>query len=156
MDAFYLHAADFVVVFHAAYVGFVVFGLVAILWGVARDWKWVRHFWFRIIHFLMIAVVVVEDLVDVLCPLTAWENEFRAAAGEPVHEGSFIGRLAKSLLFIIPDEQVWIWHTAFGAVVLLVLIVFPPRQPAWPRWLASLLARGGSWIACCCRRNRVP
>jgi len=33
--------------------------------GLARGWHWVRNFWFRVVHFLMIAVVVAESLVGV-------------------------------------------------------------------------------------------
>ena len=65
--------ADVIVVFHAAYVSFVVFGLVAILLGVVFRWNWVRNFWFRSIHLIAIGIVVGEALVGVPCPLTVWE-----------------------------------------------------------------------------------
>ena len=39
--------ADLIVVLHAAYVSFVVFGLAAILLGVVFRWRWVRNVWFR-------------------------------------------------------------------------------------------------------------
>ena len=50
--------ADLIVVFHAAYVSFVVFGLVAILLGVVFRWSWVRNLWFRAIHLTVIGIVV--------------------------------------------------------------------------------------------------
>ena len=68
-------------------------GLVAILLGGWRKWRWVRNFWFRLLHFLMIAVVVVESLVGIVCPLTDWEDALREKAGETVEQGTFIGRM---------------------------------------------------------------
>ena len=43
----YNYLADAVVVIHAAYIGFVILGLLAILLGVLFHWNWVRNFWFR-------------------------------------------------------------------------------------------------------------
>ena len=72
--AHYKFLADFAVVIHAAYVAFVVFGLLASLLGALFHWKWVRNFWFRTIHFLAIAIVVVEALNSIVCPLTTLEQ----------------------------------------------------------------------------------
>ena len=46
--------ADVIVVLHAAYVSFVVFGLAAILLGIVFRWSWVRNVWFRAIHLIAI------------------------------------------------------------------------------------------------------
>jgi protein-S-isoprenylcysteine O-methyltransferase Ste14 len=124
-------------------VGFVVFGLVAILVGVALGWKWVRNFWFRIIHFLMIAVVAAEAMGGVLCPLTTWEDDLRAKAGMPIHEGSFIGRICEKVLFVVDPDWVRVAHCMFGAVVLATLILAPPRRPQGPRWLVGPRKSGG-------------
>jgi hypothetical protein len=137
MNTLYLCAADAIVVVHALYVGFVMFGLAAILVGLALRWRWVRNFWFRMAHFLMIAVVVAEALSGAACPLTTWEDQLREAAGAEVHEGTFIGRICQNVLFVIPDEDVWKWHCAFGTLVLLTLVLAPPRRPAGPRWLVG-------------------
>ena len=66
--------ADLVLLFHAAYVGYVVFGLVAIVLGIALGWSWVRNFWFRLTHLGAIGLVVAESIVGVACPLTTLEN----------------------------------------------------------------------------------
>lgn len=125
--------ADAIVVFHFGYVSFVVFGLIAILLGVVLGWRWVRNFWFRAVHFLMIAVVVFEALIGFECPLTTWERELRTAAGQSAEDGSFIGRLAHDLLFYDAPEWVFtICYCLFGAAVLLTLILAPPRRPNWP------------------------
>ena len=126
--------ADAVVVFHFAYVAFVVGGMAAICIGVILGWRWVRNFWFRGIHFLMIAVVAAESLVGVLCPLTEWEDRLRERAGEPPTEPvSFIGRWVHKLLFFdLPPAVLSTGYCLFGLAVLLTLIVAPPRWP-WKR-----------------------
>jgi hypothetical protein len=128
--------ADSIVVVHLTYVAFVVLGLAAIVVGACLRWRWVRNFWFRSIHFLMIAVVVGETALDITCPMTTWEDELRAAAGEDVDQSSFVGRVAHRLLFV-PEDEATISETtlavayfAFGTAVLATLVCIPPR---WPR-----------------------
>jgi hypothetical protein len=75
---FYRLAADVVVVLHAAYVWFVVFGQLAILIGILRRWAWVRNKWFRWLHLLAISIVVFESLLGIVCPLTTLEGWLRA------------------------------------------------------------------------------
>ncbi len=127
----YRFLADSIVVVHFAYVAFVVLGLAAIVAGAALGWRWVRNFWFRAIHLLMIAVVVAESLGGVLCPLTDWEDRLRELAGEPNEPGSFIGRGIHSLLFVDASSSVLaLCYSVFGLAVLVMLVVAPPR---WPR-----------------------
>jgi hypothetical protein len=143
MNTLYLRAADAVVVIHAAYAGFVVFGFVAILLGIALGWKWVRNFWFRMVHFLMIAIVAAEAMGGALCPLTTWENQLREKGGAEVREGTFIGRISQAVLFVGDENAIRIGHCAFGALVLSTLVLAPPRRPARPRWLAGPHTRPG-------------
>ncbi len=122
--------ADAVVVFHALFVGFVVFGQLFILIGIWRGWHAVRNFWFRATHLSMIGVVALEALFGIVCPLTSLENHLRELAGSQVREGSFMGRLAHNILFY--DTPQWIFsvmHCAFAVVVLLTFVIAPPRWP---------------------------
>ncbi|MCC6126616.1 MAG: DUF2784 domain-containing protein [Pirellulales bacterium] len=122
--------ADLVVAIHFAYVGFVVAGLLAILLGGWRKWRWVRNFWFRLIHFLMIAVVVGESLFGVICPLTDWEDALREKAGETVQQGTFIGRMLHDLLFLeVPQGALAPFYCVFGLIVLATVFLVPPRWP---------------------------
>lgn len=126
----YRWLADAVVALHAAYVGFVIAGLLAVLVGFLRRWEWIRNPWFRWIHFLMIAVVVVESLFGVKCPLTAWEEALRTKAGEVVAQATFIGRWANAILFYeAPDWVFTLVYCVFGGVVLGTLFLVPPRWP---------------------------
>jgi len=126
--------ADAVVVFHAAYVGFVIAGLLLVLVGAWFRWTWVHNLWFRWIHFSLIAIVVVETLFGVTCPLTTWEDALRKMAGEEVVQGTFIGRCAHNLLFYEAPEWVFtICYCMFGAMVLAAMVFVPPRRPSHRR-----------------------
>jgi len=123
--------ADFIVVCHAAYFSFVVFGLVLILLGIALRWGWVRNFWFRALHLTMIGIVVLEALIGMTCPLTSWEKRLRDLAGEGSYTGDFIGYWAHRLIFY--DFKPWVLdvlQVSFGLAVLAAFVLAPPR---WPR-----------------------
>jgi hypothetical protein len=122
--------ADLMVAIHVGYVGYVVVGQLLIWYGWAVGWKWIRNFWFRATHLLAIAVVAYEEVMDIRCPLSVWEEYFREKAGQPVSGETFLGRLMHSLIFY--DFQPWvftvIYMTTLGVVVLTLLLC----RPRWP------------------------
>lgn len=123
--------ADLIVVFHAAYVGFVVFGLVLILVGVAMRWRWVRNRWFRSLHLAAIGIVVVESLIGITCPLTDWEDRLRQMTGEGGYSGDFIGYWAHRLIFYHAEPWVFtVLYVTFGLAVLAAFVLAPPRWKA--------------------------
>jgi hypothetical protein len=116
--------ADVILVLHFAYVLFVVGGLVAIWLGYAIGWRWVRNWWFRVLHFAAISLVAIEAVVGVLCPLTLLEDWLR-----PGREtgSSFVQRWLHALLFY--DWPPWVFtalYLGFAAVVALTFVVLPP------------------------------
>lgn len=120
--------ADLLVAVHVGYVGFVLVGQLLIVIGGLRRWRWIRNAWFRLIHLLMIAIVVFEAAFGITCPLTRWEHQLRAKAGQPVEEASFMGRLLHELIFIedVPHETFTVAYCIFGALVVASLAVWPP------------------------------
>ncbi len=124
----YLLAADAVLLVHALFVAFVVFGLVLILAGGVLRWCWVRNPWFRVAHLSAIGVVVVQSWLSVICPLTNLEMAFRSRAGDAVYPGSFIGYWLETLLYY--DAPAWVFvvcYTAFGALVVTSWFWVRPR-----------------------------
>ncbi|MFO0868638.1 MAG: DUF2784 domain-containing protein [Pirellulales bacterium] len=122
--------ADGVVVIHAAYVLWVIVGLLLTLAGIVGRWSWIRGFWFRTTHLAMILIVVAEAWWGVVCPLTTWERQLRERAGEETYEGDFIANTVHELLFI--EAPPWVFtagYSAFGALVLLTFLLAPPRLP---------------------------
>jgi hypothetical protein len=129
MPHLYHALADGVVIVHACYVAFVVFGQLAILAGWLLKWRWVRNLTFRIVHLAAILLVVLETWCGIVCPLTRWEDELREHAGETADRGDFIARWLHHILFY--DFSPWVFTAAYsllGAVVLLSLFLVPPRR----------------------------
>jgi hypothetical protein len=122
--------ADLIVIFHACYVGFVVLGLVAILVGIVLRWDWVRNLSFRVIHLAMIGIVVAEAIANIPCPLTTWEKQLRAQAGQATYPGEFLGYWAHRLIFYRAEPWVFsLIYVLFGLAVLAAFVLAPPRLP---------------------------
>jgi len=122
--------ADLVVAVHVAYVGYVVVGLFLILIGWAAGWSWVRNFWFRLTHLAAIGYVVYEEIYNIRCPLSIWEERFRQWAGQPSTGESFMGRILHSILFYdAPPIVFTIGYLSFGALVLATFLFCLPRRP---------------------------
>ncbi|HTK75758.1 MAG TPA: DUF2784 domain-containing protein [Gemmataceae bacterium] len=121
--------ADLIVAIHAAYVAFVVVGLLLIVVGIACGWGWVRNWSFRVVHLIAILIVAAESLLDIPCPLTEWEYRLRELGGQAVSGGTFIGDLLHNLIFY--DFAPWVFTFAYVAFALLVALTFvlaPPRR----------------------------
>jgi len=127
--------ADLIVVVHLAYVGFVLLGFLAILVGAALRWDWVRRRGFRIPHLVCSVIVPIEAVLGLACPLTEWEYELRVQAGQSPEGVSFVGRLARDILFY--EAPVWVFtvsYVAFGLLVVGTYVLVPAhpraRRPA--------------------------
>jgi hypothetical protein len=119
--------ADLLVVLHFAIVVFIVGGLLLTWVGAPLGWRWVRNPWFRYLHLAAIALVALEALVGLACPLTVWEDMLRGGA----RPESFIARWSHRLLFYRAPE--WAFTTAYFAwalATLATLRLVPPRRKA--------------------------
>lgn len=119
--------ADTLLLIHVLFVGFVVLGLLAIYAGCFLHWHWVRNRWFRILHLMAIAIVVLQAWLGMICPLTIWEMALREKAGAAVYAGSFIQHwLHKLLYWQAPDWVFIVVYTVFGALVLASWFIVRP------------------------------
>jgi len=127
----YAVLADTIAAIHFGYVSFVVVGLLIILLGGLLRWRFIRNFWFRTLHLVMILIVVFEALFGILCPLTVWEYDLRVAAGQQdVSDVSFVARLIHQLMFFeFPPVVFLIGYCLFGLAIILSWWVFPPVLP---------------------------
>lgn len=129
VESAYLLAADALLIAHTLFVVFIVLGLVAIYFGFWLSWRWVRNFWFRILHLGGIVFVVLESWVGVICPLTIWEMQLREKAGQSIYEGSFIQHWLQSLLYYdAPDWVFVVIYTVFGSFVIASWFIVRPRR----------------------------
>ena len=135
--SFYGLLADIVVFVHLLYMGYVVFGQLAIMIGWPLGWRWIRNPWFRGTHLAMILIVAIEGLNSFECPLTTWETQLRKAAGQnsvgtdndEASGISFTGRILRRIQFAGNDWQDYINTTFYiaAAVIVLTFILVPPR-----------------------------
>ena len=113
--------ADAILVFHFAFVVFVVVGFLLILIGLLARWSWIHNRAFRITHLVAIGIVVLQAWFDRICPLTLWENELRRRAGASGYTETFVEHWLHKILFY--QAEPWVFtaiYTAFGVLVLLV------------------------------------
>jgi len=121
--------ADVVLSLHFAVVVFVVCGLVLIIAGNLRGWRWVNAPWFRVAHLGAIGVVVAEVWFGITCPLTTLEVWLRAKAGAETYSVSFIEHWLQRLLFYeAPSWAFVLGYSVFGLLVLATWWYFPPSS----------------------------
>ena len=126
--------ADVVVAIHALYVGFVVFGLVAILAGRAMGWRWVRNSYFRILHLAAIGFVCAESLIGIDCPLTTLENGLRLGGGQRGYGSDFIGYwLDRMIFYDLPPRVFMVIYLGFGLLVLSTIWLVPIQFDLGPK-----------------------
>jgi len=81
--------ADFLLIIHICFVLFAAFGGLAVL-----RWRWVWKF-----HLPAVIWGFLVQYFIWICPLTTWENYFRALSGEAGYEGGFIEHYLTSFLY---------------------------------------------------------
>ena len=111
--------ADSVLVLHFAFVIFVVAGLVLVVVGNFRRWRWVNEMWFRLAHLAAIALVVAQAWLGEACPLTTLEIWLRSQAAQKTYSGSFIEYWLQRVLFYEAEPWVFVLiYSLFGLSVL--------------------------------------
>lgn len=121
-------AADLLLLIHTLFVLFVIFGLALIVTGGIRGWSWVTNPWFRLIHLLAIAIVVLQAWMGRICPLTSWEMALRTQGGQETYQSTFISYWLGRLLYYDAPEWVFIMvYTLFALLVLACWYWVRPR-----------------------------
>jgi hypothetical protein len=103
-------AADGLVLFHLAFIVFVVL-------GGFLTWRWRRLIWIHIPCALWGAVV---EFAGWICPLTPWEVALRRQAGQLGYEGGFIEHYIIPLIY--PGELTLPVRVILGSLVIAVNI----------------------------------
>jgi hypothetical protein len=133
--------ADAVLILHAAFIAFVVVGLVLIWVGYFRGWTWTRAWWFRVAHLLAIGYVVAQTFMGVMCPLTDLEDALRLRAGQdPYGDAGFIAYwLHKVIFFTAPKWVFKLCYSTFALAVAGTMVFAPPEFP----WRKTRTAEAG-------------
>jgi hypothetical protein len=119
--------ADVVLLLHVGYAAFVIGGLLVVPLGGWLGWRWVRARRFRLAHVLCTAVVAVEALIGVMCPLTWFEHALLTASGAAGYERSFIGHLLYRLLYY--DGPAWVFTATYTVLALTVVVFYRYLPP---------------------------
>ena len=78
----------------------------------------------------MIGIVLAEAVAGIPCPLTVWEKQLRARAGQASYPGDFLGHWAHRFIFF--QAEPWVFtliYTLFGLAVVATFVLAPPRCP---------------------------
>lgn len=121
--------ADTVLLLHASIVLFVVLGLPIIPIGNRVGWSWVNRRWWRVLHLVAIAVVVVQAWLGRYCGLTELESWLRMRAGQPSYERSFMAHWVQHFLYY--EAPLWVFsivYTGFGLLVAWAWWRYPPGR----------------------------
>jgi hypothetical protein len=122
-------AADAVLFLHLCVVVFVVLGLVLVVLGNLRGWRFANAWWFRLSHLATIGVVVAQSWFGVVCPLTTLELWLREQGGEATYAGGFIEYwLSRLLYFHAPPWVFVLAYTTFGLCVAAAWWRWPPES----------------------------
>jgi hypothetical protein len=119
--------ADVILLLHTAYATFVLGVLLILPLGARLHWRWVRIRALRRAHVMCTAIVAVEALVGLTCPLTWLEHLLLVAAGAAGYDRSFIGHRLYWLLYY--DAPAWMFtvaYTALACTVVLLYYYLPP------------------------------
>ncbi len=108
--------ANLILILHFLYVSFIVIGLVIIYLGYFMRWKFIRNPVFRWMHLSAMAIVIVELLLGIFCPLTEWEAELRGTQTISSYSSGFIPYWVHHLLFYNWSPRV------FEAVYILLFL----------------------------------
>lgn len=129
MDSGYSLLADLIAIFHFLYVVFAVGGQLTIIVGWLLRWHFIRLPTFRITHLIAVALVALEAVIGMMCPLTEWEYNLRQLAGQSVDRDlSFIARLVRMIIFYdFPPWVFTIMHISFGLLVIMTFVFVPPN-----------------------------
>jgi uncharacterized protein DUF2784 len=103
--------ANLVLMLHAVFVAFVVFGALLVA-------KWRKLIW---IHLIAVAWGVLIEFAGIICPLTPLEVRLRRLGGDAGYEGDFIEHYVTQLLYptgLTREIQIWL---GLAALLLNVL-----------------------------------
>jgi hypothetical protein len=120
--------ADTIVVFHFAWILFMLLGFILTLCGFC--WKGFLDRWlFRILHLLGIAYVSALAIMGKYCPLTLWENTLRARYDSTLtYPGSFMIHYAEKLIY--PDINPLMIRIPTTFIAVSTVVIFIIRPPA--------------------------
>ncbi len=117
-----LFAADMILLVHACFIVFVVFGAILVF-------RWPKIKW---VHFAAVGWGALIEFSGWICPLTPLENLLRRSAGELGYSEGFVEHYVLALIY--PAVLTRQWQFVLGVGVLVVnLLVYSAYYLRWRR-----------------------
>lgn len=104
----YKVAADAVILFHLAFIAFVVAGSILVF-------RWPKVAWFHIPMFIWGALV---EFTGWICPLTPLENRLRLAGGDAGYAGGFVENVIVPVIY--PIDLTRNMQLILGSAVIVI------------------------------------
>ncbi|HET6724590.1 MAG TPA: DUF2784 domain-containing protein [Gammaproteobacteria bacterium] len=111
---------------HLAIIAFNVAGIVLIPIGAWRRWRWVRGFWWRLAHLVILAIVAVQALFGRACFLTVWQSALQHGEQSQPMIAGWINRL---IYWPLP---LWFFAALYVVTWVYVLLLWWRVQPRLP------------------------
>jgi hypothetical protein len=111
----YALGANALLIVHLGFILFVIFGALLLP-------RWPRLAW---VHVPVVAWGAWVEIANKVCPLTPWEQQLRAAAGEGEYSGGFIEHYLLAVIYpegLTPGIQI-----GLGIAVLVINVVLYAR-----------------------------
>jgi hypothetical protein len=118
MNAMRDFLANIVAAAHISHFLFILGGVVTILIGPGRGWKWIRNVWLRFLHIAAVSIVPIEDVFNIQCPLNTleWRLRSEAPSGVAVEATTGIGGALDYLLrHTVPGSVLHVFYWAAAA-----------------------------------------
>jgi glycopeptide antibiotics resistance protein len=117
--------ADLVLLAHFAITVFLVLGMLLIPLGAHWHWSWVRARRMRQIHAGLMALIAIEAVFHITCPLTVLEALLRHAAAP---KSFWADQISKILYWDLPLEFFTILYVCCVIWILYLWKSVPPRN----------------------------
>ncbi|HIF61138.1 MAG TPA: DUF2784 domain-containing protein [Rhodospirillales bacterium] len=114
--------ADIVLVVHFCIVVFIVVGFFLIPIGYKYGWTWIKNTKLRILHLALMALVTLEALFGITCPLTFIENSLRGIYQQKSFIGYWIGQI---IYWDFPTQFFMILYCIAAGWTILMWKLFP-------------------------------
>jgi hypothetical protein len=131
--------ADSLMLAHACFSSFVLYGLVFILAGTLVDWPWTRNRWFRGLHLAATLLLVIRVWLGLPCPFSVAEDSLRSRITAPCPLGNLTHAIFHQLSYRGNDPHGFAkWTTLFAITAMSVHFAVSRRSRRAQKSLGSL------------------
>jgi len=118
--------ADIVLLVHILWILFVVANVPIIILGYFLSWRFIENNFYRTLHLCLVALVFLETIFGIACPLTTLERMLR---GSFKSESGFVATILHRWFFF--NFPTYVFAIAYGLFLMLVVTCYLVVPPTW-------------------------